>query len=276
MSFDLVETSRFGGRPVELFAFRFGQNPGDVYAYTNAEEPITWQGITYRPVPIDRESIKADGTLDKSMNKITMPATLELPNLYLIYPPSRVVTLVIRQGHYDENDDMEFKVVGSGRVINVGFSGDEAEVGCESIVTSMRRTSLRRHYQYSCPHQLYGPDCKATKRQFPAIVEDLDNTILTVRAGWNTSGFAPKKFLGGMAEWESTYNVEPRTILRVLAENVFLLSGFLRELEIGDQVLLALGCAHDLRDCELVHANVQNFGGDPWIPFDNPFGKNPF
>lgn len=277
MSFSRQETSRFRGTPVELYYFEFGRKPGQFYAYTNADDQIDFEGVSYRPLPLDRDGVKTDGSLDKTLLNIRMPKTAELPELFRVYPPSTVVNCIIRQGHQkDDGTYTEFLVVFTGRIINCTRSGNEATVGVEPIQTSLRRTGLRQHYQYSCPHALYGPRCKAPKKVFNALVARIDGTTLTLVDGWNTSGQPEVHFRGGMVEWESSQNDEPRTILQNPESNVFVLSGFLRELRVGDMVQMVLGCPHDLRSCHAIHGNVLNFGGCAWIPFENPFGKNPF
>ena len=233
--FNMVETSRYGGRPVELYYFRYGKAPNEFAAYTNAEVPVSWDSVTYIPTPIDRDAIKACGTLDKSALGVRMPARQTIPELFRVYPPSYVVTLIIRQGHFIEGGTTEFLTCWAGRVSNCKFEGNQAELSGEPIQTSMRRTGLR-----------------------------------------NSSGLPQAKFIGGMIEFDQGVNVIPRTILRVLAADVLLISGFVPGLRPESEIRMVLGCGHTLTDCETVHQNVLNYGGVFALPLDSPFGKNPF
>jgi len=274
--FNMVETSRYGGRPVELYYFRYGKAPNEFAAYTNAEVPVSWDSVTYIPTPIDRDAIKASGTLDKSALGVRMPARQTIPELFRVYPPSYVVTLIIRQGHFIEGGTTEFLTCWAGRVTNCKFEGNQAELSGEPIQTSMRRTGLRESYQVPCPHALYGVRCRAQKQSFAASITAVDGTVVTLAEGWNTSGQPQAKFIGGMIEFDQGVNVIPRTILRVLAADVLLISGFVPGLRPESEIRMVLGCGHTLTDCETVHQNVLNYGGVFALPLDSPFGKNPF
>lgn len=274
MTFEAREKSRFRGTPIECYEFQYGADRNAAFRYTNADETITWtDGRAFEPVPIDRDPIKASGTTDKQALTVRFPKNNPLADLFKVYPPSRVVNLTIWQGH--EATD-EFLVIWTGRVLGLTVKENEAETNCEPVKTSMQRSGLRRHYQPGCPHVLYGPLCRAVKRQWPAQARSVAGTVLQLEAGWNTSGFQAGRFAGGLAEWSGIDNPEPRTILRALDENTFALGGVLRDLEPGMEVRLALGCGRHMRDCEQLHSNIQNYGGCPWIPLESPFGKNPF
>ncbi len=168
MSYGQYESSRHSGEPVNLYYFEYGGGDLDFFAYTDAETPVTF-GVTkaglpmvYLSLPIERGKITSSGTLDKSNLTISTPHDSDLANLYLIYPPSDVTTLVMRQGHI--NDPLlDFKVVWSGLVLSCARKGSKAEFTCRPVSSSLRRNGLRRRYQFGCPHPLYGPDCRASK-----------------------------------------------------------------------------------------------------------------
>lgn len=270
MSFEIIETSRDSGLPAELYLFVYGSKPGSHYAYTNAEEAVSFEGITYRPIPIQRGEIVAKGGLDKALLEVRTPKTTEIAEMFRVYPPSHVVTLIIRQGHLND-DTAQWLTCFTGRVVNANREGNEAKIGAEPIHTSMRRTGLREHFQYGCRHVLYGPRCRAPKRLFPARVTAIDGTVLSLAAGWS-GALDPRSFTAGLFEYEGVENMEPRTILRVLDATTVLLSGFVRGMEPGATVQLAPGCNHEITDCEHLHGNTPNYGGCKWIPFKNPFG----
>ncbi len=104
---------------------------------------------------------------------------------------------------------------------------------------------------------------------------------MTVPAGWSGQTLADK-FLQGLAEWTGpTGGREVRTVLRV--ENggtTFLLSGSTRGLDVGASISMVLGCNHKSGtpaqpdgDCGPLHHNIQNFGGQEYIPLKNPIGS---
>ncbi len=273
MSFSNTEVSRFRGSPVTLFLFIYGNGPSSYYAYTDAEEEITFEGKVYQPVPIGRGDINSSGTLDKATIDISMPRDLALTELFRVYPPSQVVNLIIRQGHLNDPDD-QFLVCWSGRVLSCARQNNEAVFSCEPISTSLTRNGLRRNYQYGCPHVLYGPQCRANKTAATTTVTPTSATgvTITLPVGWTTAPLA-QKYLGGMVQWTAgNGDTVLRTILRVTGTNVFTLNGPLNGYVSGTPVNMIKGCNHQMTDCQAVHSNIQNYGGQPWIPLSNPIG----
>jgi hypothetical protein len=285
MSFEDFEGSRALGDPIQLFKFTFGPGLSDYYAYTDSTEEQTVDGITYTPVPIQRDTINADGTLDKSAIKINTDMGTGLAELFRVYPPAYVVSLVIRQGHIGDPDS-EFLVVWAGRIVAAQREGGEAVLSAEPVSTSLRRPGLRRHYQYGCPHQLYGPQCRADKasKTVTATVASVTGATVTLDAGWE-GAFDPAKFLGGLLEWVNDDGLtDRRTILRISGDTLSL-SGIAKDVTVAMSVDVVLGCNHQALaskggDCEGLHVpedastptNLPNYGGEPWIPVKNPIG----
>lgn len=284
MTFALRETSRAKGQPAALFFFRYGAGVDDFYAYTNAEYEKTHNLINYQPVPISYGAIESSGTLDKKTLEVRTVLDNEVAELFRVSPPTYSVVLTIRRGHLNDPDN-EFLVEWTGRVLSCSREGSEAIFSCEPISTSLRRTGLRRHWQYSCPHVLYGPQCNANK-----AAATTTNTVVNVTAaavilnnGWETPERAAKAH-GGLVEWEGPNGTIVRTIIAVNDDLVTLrLNGPTTGLQSGDQVAVSLGCNHRFEhngvafvdtDCQTIHANINNFGGQPWIPDDNPIGTN--
>ena len=271
MSFSIFELSRFRARPLNLYYFKIGPGAGDYFAFTDGERELTLAGIVYSPVQIKRSRITSSGSLDKSTLDVQMPRTNPLVELFRVYPPNFVVTVVVKQGHYGDADN-EFLAVWSGRIINFEIGGNEASFGCEPVGTSVRRPALRRNYQYGCPHALYGPHCGAPKVGIPKVVLALSGSTVTLPAGWN-GAIDPTKFVGGVVEWSPiTGATAVRTIIRI-AGDVLSLAGVTQNLGVGDTVNLVVGCNHQMTDCGTIHGNIVNYGGQPWIPTVNPVGN---
>lgn len=284
MTFAAIDESRDQGQPLELYYFRYGSDAAAFIAYCDGETAFDYGGDTYEPLPIQRGQVVASGTLDKSQMKIAVPMSSEIAELFRAYPPGQVVTLVIRGGHRND-PDAEFPVVWVGRVLSAaratGFGNDQrkAELACEPSSTSMRRSGLRRHYQLTCPHVLYGDKCQADKEAatVAGTVLSLTYNTLTFEPGWN-GPFGVKKFVGGLVEWDGEVVRERRSILRVDAD-VVTLAGPTTGLEATDVVDVVLGCNHQAGasgDCMALHDNILNFGGFPFIPQQNPVHTNPF
>jgi len=267
MTFVARETSRTRGAPLTLYRFSWQER---VFAYTDAEQPITFAGTTYAPIPIQRGTIVASGTLDKSKMSINVPHDTEIADLFKVSPPSSVVAVTLFQGH---EADGEFLAVWTGRVLSCGREKTQANLTCEPVSTSMRRPGLRRRYQYGCPHALYGDKCKANRAAFTVTTTPtgVSGATIAFAGGWQ-GAFDKANFLGGLAEWETDEGVELRTIQRVDADaNLILLNGKVGGLLPGTVIKLSLGCDHQMTGCA-VFANLPNYGGQPWIPTKNPLG----
>lgn len=275
MSFSLFESSRSKSKPYFLYFIRYGAGANDFYAFTDNEFPVSVDGVTYEVRQITHGDVATSGTLDKSTVELMTPKTNELFDLFRIYPPSYRVQLTIMKGH-NGDPDTDVKTIWSGRILGMSVRGVECTYACEPIVTTMKRLGLRRNWQYGCPHPLYLNGCFASKaavRQ-TATVSAISGAAVTLPSGWN-GPIAAEKFVGGIVE-VSTGGSLSRTILRVNS-NVLVIAGPTTGIVVGGTVSIYPGCAHDMADCKNVHDNIVNFGGQPWIPMDNPVGsKNNF
>jgi hypothetical protein len=283
MAFTDYEETVELGQSVQLFLFRYGSDPSEYYAYTDAtldkpDDVLTVASIDYIPRPIERAAIASNGTLDKSALKITTDIGSEVAELFRVYPPSHVVTLVIAQGHIGDPDS-EWLVIWAGRVMKASREGNsEFVMTGEPVSTSLKRPGLRRNFQFGCMHDLYGPQCQADKPSatVSSTVAVISGNLVTLTAGWE-GAFAPDKFLGGLLEWPAPGgSTESRTIIRI-AGDVLTLSGITRDLAVTDAVDVVLGCNHkayaaDGGDCQPLHNNILNYGGCLWIPLQNPIG----
>lgn len=278
MSFQDQETSRTQGRPVNLAFIRYGTNPEAFYAFTTAEYPIVFDGVTYAPLAISIPDQTSSGGLDKQSIDIEVPISSVLAELFRVVPPSYTVALTIRQGHFDGT---EFPVIWIGRILGSAREGSVAKLLCEPSSTSLRRVALRRNYMYSCPHVLYGPKCKAslTAGTSTFLVESLTGNTVTLAEGWVAADRAPK-YLGGMVRWDGQAGDIIRGVVGLQEGRRLVLNGATNELVVGQPVRVSLGCSHNFEivggapvsDCADLHDNILNFGGQPFIPTENPIG----
>lgn len=272
MSFGAFESSRYKGSPTNLYLIEYGSQPGSTYAYTDSETAIVNEGVTYQPLPVSRGKIAVSGTLDKATLEVRMSVEAEVAELFRVYPPSQVVNITVFQGHLDDPDG-QFLVGWMGRIISAKRTDTELILTCEPVSTSMKRLGLRRHYQYSCMHVLFGEWCRASKAAATTevVIEGINKSDIVLPVGWTTDDMAPKH-TNGMVEWtDREGNTQFRTILRVTDNRVLLMSGALTDLQAGASVKVIRGCNHTLEDCAL-HNSLPNFGGCPWIPQKNPTG----
>jgi hypothetical protein len=278
MSFQEYEVSRDRGEPINLYLFEYGPGAGNRVGICDAEQPILFEGTTYQPEPIQRDTVKASGTLDRAALEIRTDRENPVAEMFRIYPPSQTVRLTIRQGHIGD-PARQYMVVWTGRVLNVKWENSECRLSCEPIATSLRRPGLRRRYQIACPHVLYGPICRANKVAATSVVtmNAAADGVRGVRVNYLLAGDDLRTLRAGTFEWVTPDGLfEARTILAVKGEGnvtTLTLAGIVRGLSPGYQVNLVRGCGHNLDDCGQLHNNLPNYGGMPWIPSKNPVGK---
>lgn len=284
MSFLTRELSRALGVPYTAYHIKYGDDAAAYYAYTDAAQEISAPGslagetVTYEPAVISHEDITTSGTLDKQQLVVEVPRTSPLVDLFIIYPPSQVVQLTIRQGHVGSTDSVPVKW--SGRIVAMTLEGSTAKFSCEPILTSMRRNGLRRNYMIGCPYALYSDSCRANKTAATTnvIVQSISGNTIGLSASWFPHPII--KYVGGMVQWTGPRGTEIRTILQVSDPNL-IVGGRLSNLSVGDVISVILGCNHLMDDCRDLHvevgtntSNINNFGGQPWIPLKNPINKS--
>lgn len=273
------------GVPYTAYLFTYGTAVDALFAYTDASSPISAPGslagetVTYDPAVITRENITTSGTLDKQQLIISMPRSVPLVGLFIDYPPSQVITLIIREGHVGSTDLVPVKW--AGRVVAMTLEGSTAKFSCEPILTSLRRNGLRRNYMIGCPLQLYGTSCRADKAVATTnvVVSSVSGTTVNLPGGWYPHPIV--KYVGGIVQWTTVAgNTEIRTILQVIDPGI-ILGGRLPTLSAGMTLAISLGCNHQRDDCTNLHvetgtgvSNIPNYGGQDWIPLKNPINKS--
>lgn len=303
MTFEATERSRQRGQPIELFFFRYGIGAASYVAYTNAEETVFARSsiggsdgiVAYEKFPIERDKIESSGTLDRQTIRIRVPRDSVLSEQFVSYPPTAVVSLVIRQGHVGAVSQispaiLDAPAIWAGRVVGVKFAGSNALLECEPISTSMRRLGLRRHYQHGCPLALYGDECRADKpfATSNVVVSSVGVNSIVLPTNW-FAPYAVTKYLGGLVQWTTPAgNIEVRTILRINSNVTLVLSGPAsgHGISAGTTVAVSLGCNRSRDDCLNLHkeadilpqrGNIRNYGGQDWIPTESPIGfRNQF
>jgi len=268
-TFPAIEESRHSGMPIELYQFTFGPLPEDTYCYTNAEKDIDFGQRLYKPAAIARGEVASNGTLDKANLDVTIQVATEVTELFRQYPPSYTMGLLIYQGHVNDRSS-DFRPLWSGRVLSNSWEGNEATFNCEPISTSMRRPGLRLNYQRGCPHTLYDPlSCRAPRVPFPNFVVALwPYNMITVNAF--PAGYVAAHFNRGYIEYTSTKGRRQILTIDVFDGQNMQLIGTPTDMVIGMGITMYRGCGHDMNDCRVIHQNINNYGGCPWIPLKNP------
>ena len=279
------ETSIESGQPVSLYLFRYGSGPTDHYAYTNAERDVAYDSVVYSSLntPDQLDEIESKQRQSESEIKIRMPLNSEIVEVFKVYPPTQVVTVVIREGHIPNTDDPvewaageNFPVSWLGRVLEVERDDESAVLMCDSSAASMRRPGLRHHFQYPCRFTVYRGRCGAdeTVHQTTTTVAAVTGNRVELDTPWMASGRSAIDYHKGRVEWDGPTGRVVRQIMRVDATNTIVLTGPATDLAVTDSVDLFIGCTKGSVYCRDVHNTIQTYGGFLGIPKLNPTGKN--
>ena len=276
MTFENQETSPEQGLVASLVLFTYGERDGDYFAYTDADQPIRYGEVDYQPVVIGRSKIDSSGSSEQKDLEIEITPNADIVTYLQTRTPTQKIAVVIRQGHVND-DDAEFLVVWSGTIAASAREDVFYKISCESILSSMARVGLRRTYQRACSWALYGPQCRANRRVFGQRTPvRVGANVFAMAPGWN-GGQLPDKFVGGYVSWveEETEGRHHRTITEIEAgagEHIIHILGKTEGMTSQTAIDFYLGCNHQLSDCVELHNNVRNYGGQPYIPEENPVG----
>jgi len=269
MPYNTLEISADQGRPIELYTFT---RVGTAWRYTSSDEEIVLQAATFSPAVIDRSGLEQGSEMNRSALTLTVQRDLAVAVLYQAGPPSDLITLTIQQMHYG---DSEARLLWSGRIISVTtWEAGKAKILLEPVYTSLRRNGLRRLYQKSCPHILYGPQCSIAAQSFRtsgACVSVSGSTVVVNEA----SAFSANWFAGGYLEWASSPGIYERRFIESSSGSSLVCTVQPIGLSAGAQVFVYYGCDHLISTCVSKFSNSLNFGGMPYIPSVNPFSSGP-
>jgi hypothetical protein len=262
---ETIVTSRDQSRPVYAYKVTYASGP-DI-RFTSAEQPLTLDGEVYERYPVKHGRIVASGSLDNSELEIETSFNNPLVELFRTATPESVVNLTVIRAELSASGHIP---IWNGRITSFARKGARVTFNCEPVSTQMRRPGLRRTYQLNCPHELYGPQCKADINAFTyeATIAAINGKTLTLVDGWKPANRDIYHFVGGVLR---AGNIR-RQINWVLNNNQIILDDVALDLHVNGEVALALGCGRNMWFCRNVFNNIANYGGQPWIPLDNPLG----
>lgn len=266
MTYDIIERSVSEGQPIELYEF---SRTVQTWKYTSDDEDYDLSGAIFSAIPIKRSKVEQSQDPGKNPVTVELPFDASFVQQYISSPPSASIALTIRRIHRTDTDD-EIVVIWIGRVVNVLFRDSLAIIRCEPIFTALKRPALRRLYQTTCPHVLYGAVCLANKATFQ-LNATLFSASGTTLQSTDFASEADGYFTGGYIDLVQDGDISNRFILTHVGNTITInlpFAGILND----DDVVVFPGCDHTLSVCVNKFDNVNNFGGQPFIPEKNPFG----
>ena len=155
------------------------------------------------------------------------------------------------------------------------WENSKAVIDCESVFTSLKRLGLRRRYQRSCPHVLYGNQCKVVKSDYATTgtataISGLDVTV--AEAANQADGY----YSGGILEWTTLAGFGRKVMIENHVGSTLTMLTPVPDLNAGTAVTIYPGCRRTTADCVNKFNNLENYGGMPYIPLKSVFGSSAF
>lgn len=281
MAFDVLENSRFLGRPVRLYRFDL---QGVTWRFAQSDRDVEAGGVTWLAAQIDRDEIRQ--TIEKAKDQIkirigylrnpsapigTRPPTQALGDLWHPYIPSSTVRVLCLTTHVGDTDPPVLEW--SGEVRQPRFTDVELELTC---VPGNARSAGRNQgmkFQRACSKTVYSTGirgCNLDPDDFgtDAVLSAVSGLTLTADA----FASAPHSLVQGWLSWERANGViERRTIVAHAGSTVTLLFGGV-ELASGLAVSVLPNCPGNWAACSARRADPEmHYGGAIFEPIENPY-----
>lgn len=270
MSFNDVENSNHGGRPVYMYSFTLGDT---VWRYSSGDEDITASGHTWTAIAISDDGINLTGEAATDALKIRCPSDIGPVQVFIGTPPS--VTIMVNVWHLHEGDG-EVVLCYAGELGDVDFPfPGESTLTCHTLGATMQRDGLRFGWQRSCPYAVYDEmSCRVDKRAF-----GLNGLIKTAVSGVVTAdgfGDKPNGYLsGGFIEWDHPIRGREYRGIEEHVGDTITMFGLSDGLYPGLIVTAYPGCNRTSSTCANRFNNLLNYGGIPHMPGKSPFDGDP-
>lgn len=274
MSYDSIERSNHGSKPINLYEFSIGST---YWRYSSDEVDTPFEDPLHGPVVFKAVAISDSGVVqvgDTTSGELTinLPSTTPIALLFNATPPSDETWLVLRRKQHDEDNA---PVIWIGTVSSFSQTAlKSSKFVCKTMVATFNRNGLRLSYGRQCPHSLYDISCRANKNAHGVVVQ-IDEIggnwfgsadLAGYDYGWFSNGFIEFQLIGGATE--------RRAIEHFNNAYVFLIETT-DGLIVGDYVVVFPGCNRTTSDCINKFNNLSNFGGFPHLPSKSPFDGDP-
>jgi uncharacterized phage protein (TIGR02218 family) len=273
MTYDALEKSAYGGKPVELYKFNKGTT---IWRHTDSDRDITVGNETYKAGwPLSRTEPEMSEETIRSGLKITTAKDFPVAQIFITGAPYEPVWISIFRMHLG---DTETILLWQGKVRGISWkaSKGEATIECDPVEKIIGKGGFRQTYGPYCHKRLYSPRCGVQEASFTTdfTVSNIDTTGFVITAA--ALGTKPGQYfrLGEVYFPDLGARV---MVVDHTGSNVTL-KGVIPGLMVDASGRAIAGCNHcwkmangDWGDCKNRFNNLDNFGGWPFIPTKNPY-----
>lgn len=269
MPFDTLDESIEEGRPFRLYMFALNEK---LWRYTNADADVTRNGEVWEALPISDDGINQTG--DSSVDAVTIQlSSRAVPaQIYMEYPPSRPMTVVIFEAQEDSTD---VRTIYIGEVTSPSdIQPGTMQFNVETIAATMAREGLRHGWQRSCTYALYDEiTCTVDKDAWAVLstVQAVVDNVLVIPA---LAGYDDGRFNGGFVEWIDVVRGIERRMIESHSGVQAVLFGQADGILEGMAITAYPGCPRTVDGCKSFN-NLPNYGGAPGMQGKSPFDGTP-
>lgn len=272
MSYSLLDLGRFSGRPFRLYTFTTGAT---VLRLTDRDRAVTWEsnsyaarrGLRHGPIP-------GGASAQRDRLDIWLPRSDALAQALLNPDRAPVPTTVTIHRTHEGLADAQAQLVYSGRIDLVSPDRSTLKMTCSSQAADAGRLLLVPITARSCRHVHYGTGCRLDRADFEvsATATGLTGAVLTVtEAALQPDG----RYLGGLVRFGAALGWVENHVGTALTLSAPV-DGLAAEIAANGtaSVAIAPGCLRSANVCDDVFDNILNFGGFPYTPAQQPYGKS--
>lgn len=268
MSYETAEQSAASGDAAFLYEFRRGAY---VRRFTSEPLNVTIDNLEWVASAVSHSEITQGPDVSREPITLTFPDS-EAFALESFADTGDIVTTVTL--YRFDRESMERRALWKGRTQKAESKQGTIEIGCESIFTSNKRLGLARAYQASCPHGVYTPLPGCGLR-----LADHQTQVVVVSVSGDTVMLSQTPPAG---DYVGGIFTSPTGELRMIVSQSGPTLALIRPI-VGDRAgvaYIAPGCNRSPERCSQFlnsdnpsGTNIENYGGQAWIPTKNPFAK---
>jgi uncharacterized phage protein (TIGR02218 family) len=232
--------------------------------------PFAVGGGTFEHTPssVSHSRLVHEGVVKKQTVTVTLPLSDPLAQELSVGGVVAGISVTIFVVDLDDPVDSSLgrAVVWKGRVTGISNKETSTQIEVESLMTRLRREANRARYSRTCRHALYGPGCGVLRSAFQetktidAVSEEGQKLTLSDFTGDFSLSGGLVDYLGSLY-YILDYTSGVATLDRP------------SDIPVGASVTVNPGCERTPGAC-LRFNNIENYGGFPFIPRDNPFQLN--
>lgn len=250
-----------------LLVFRF---PYVIYRLALADLDIVYQGQTYYATAGELEDLHSMTPSSSHDFSIRLSRAHPVVQKYQNHglPTSWLSVEVYSYQYRSGQARLEFE----GDVMGEAIQGNVASFRCEDeLVMAMNRRMPARTSSRHCPHMLYDAGCRVDREEFKVTATIVSRNGDIVRLStidgkpdhWADYGYVERADTG-----EAFYVLSQ--------EGVYVTMQFpFDQLSANTEVYLYAGCDQTIQTCQTKFDNVRNYGGQPYMPYDNYHPRTP-